>query len=97
MIQMSTAPDTPEADKSTKWSPWAIAAAVLLAVLFGVIAVAGVRGCLYIDPQEAARLQEERKKKEEAEKKKELEVRVDDPVVQPGEPKSPAQYVKPGH
>ena len=53
----------PKPQEATKWSPWAIAAAILLALLFGVIVVAGVRGCLTVDPKEAARLEEERKKK----------------------------------
>lgn len=88
----------PEADEVTKWSPWAIAAAVLLALLFGGILIAGVRGCMTLDPQELARLEEERKKKEEEEKKKKKEdFDIGFPVILPTEPKSPAQFVKPGH
>jgi hypothetical protein len=87
----------PDSEEATRWSPWAIAAAVLLALLFGVILVAGVRGCLSLDPQEAAKREEERKKKEEEEKKKKQEFDIANPVVLPSEPKSPAQYVKPGH
>lgn len=93
---MATDPEL-DSEDAAKWSPWAIAAAVLLAILFGAILVAGVRGYMSIDPQEAARLEEERKKKEEAEKKEKKEYNFDYPVVQPGEPKAPSQYVKPGH
>ena len=55
----------PDTDERTKWSPWALAAAVLLLVMFGVIAVGTLRGCFYIDPQEAAKREDDRKKKEE--------------------------------
>jgi len=91
---MST--DSEELDERTKWSPWAIAAAALLVVLFGVIAFGTLRGCFYVDPQEAAKREEELKKKEEEEKKK-AEFNIAPPVVQPSEPESPVQAVKPGH
>lgn len=87
----------PESDESTKWSIWAIAAGVLLAMLFGAILVAGIRGCATLDPKETARLEAERKKKEEEEKKKKTEFEIAPPVVLPSEPTSAAQYVKPGH
>src|SRR5262245_22735326 len=88
----------PEADEVAKWSPWAIAAAVLLALLFGGIVIAGVRGCMTLDPQELAKLEEERKKKEEEEKKKKPDdFDISFPVILPSEPNSPGQYVKPGH
>ena len=88
----------PEDDEVAKWSTWAIAAAVLLALLFGGIVIAGVRGCMTLDPQELAKLEEERKKKEEEDKKKKKDdFDISFPVILPSEPNSPGQYVKPGH
>ena len=65
---MSTEPTTD--DEHAKWSPWAIAAAVLLLLLFGVIAVGTLRGCFFVDPQEAAKLDEEAKEEGRGKKKK---------------------------
>jgi hypothetical protein len=86
-----------EEDDAPKWSPWAIVAAALLALMFGGIIIAGVSSYFYVDPQEAAKLEEERKKKEEEDKKKEDEITFRPPVILPSEPKSPLQFVKPGH
>ena len=91
------ATDFPE-DERTKWSPWAIAAAVLLLLIFAVITVGMVRGCIFVDPQEAAKLAEEQKKKDEEEKKtKKTDFELFTPIVMPSEPKSPLPIVKPGH
>ena len=68
---MSTDPRTILDDERTKWSPWAIAAAILLLLIFGVIAVGTLRGCFFVDPQEAAKIAEEKKKKEGGRKEKE--------------------------
>ena len=64
---MSTAPttDIDDDDERTKWSLWAILAAAVLVLLFGVIAVGTLRGCFYTDPLEAAKTEEEKKKEEE--------------------------------
>jgi hypothetical protein len=92
---MSTASE-PDADERTRWSPWAIAAAALLLLLFGAIAFGTIRGCLYLDPQEAAKREEEKKKKEK-DKKEEQDFDIKYPVVQPAEPEMAIQYAKPGH
>ena len=57
-----------ETDNQRKWSLLAIAAAALLLMMFGVIAVGTLRGCLFAGTDQAADSGE--KKKEEAEKKK---------------------------
>ena len=64
---MSTEPATEidDDDERTTWSLWAIVAAAVLVLLFGVIAVGTLRGCFYTDPQEAAKTEEEEKKEEE--------------------------------
>ncbi len=90
-------PTDPAADERTKWSPWAIAAAVVLLMIFGVIVVGSLRGCFFISPQEVAKQEEERKKKEEEEKKKKAEFELSTPIVMPSEPKVPLPLVKPGH
>src|SRR5688500_5399497 len=90
------ATDTEELEEASKWSPWAIAAAVLLLLMFGMIAVGTVRGCFTVDPKEQAKLEAE-KKKLAAEKEKKREFDIEFPVVQPSEPESPIQPVKPGH
>ncbi len=84
-----------ETDERTKWSPWALAAAALLLLMFGVIAVGMFRGCFFVDPQEVTKREEERKKEEE--KKKQAEYVIAAPVVQPAELESPLSFVKPGH
>jgi len=86
-----------ETDERSKWSPWAVAAAALLVMLFGVIAFGTMRGCLFVDPQEAAKREEERKKKAEADKNKKDDFVIKSPVVEPAEAETPFQYVKPGH
>src|SRR5262245_30578453 len=86
-----------DAQEPTKWSPWAITGAVLLGLLFGGIVVAGIRGCMTFDPTAQAKLDDERKKKEEEKKKKKDDFDIGFPVILPSEPKSPGQYVKPGH
>ena len=86
-----------ETDDVAKWSPWAIAAAVLLLALFGVIGVGTLRGCFFVDPLEAAKNEAEKKNKEDAEKEKKKEFDVAFPIVQPSEPEAPLQAVKPGH
>lgn len=88
----------PEVDDRQKWSPWAIAAATLLVLLFGVIGAGMLRGCFFNGQQVAE--DDEKKKKEDDEKKKKEEkppVEILFPVVQPAEPEAPISYVKPGH
>jgi hypothetical protein len=85
-----------ELEERTKWTPWAIVAAILLLLLFGVIAVTAIRGFFYGNPQEEAKLEEDEKKKEE-EKKKKPDFEVLAPVVQPSESETGVQAVKPGH
>lgn len=77
------------------WSLWAILAAIVLMMLFGVIAVGMLSGYFNGDPEEVAKLEDDKKKEEE--KKKLEEFNLDSPVVQPSEPESPFQPVKPGH
>ena len=66
---MSTDPTADIDDERTTWSPWAIAAAIVLLLVFGIIAAGTMRGCFFVDPQQAAKDAEEKKKKEEEEKK----------------------------
>jgi hypothetical protein len=82
-------------DERMHWSPWAIAAAILLLLIFGVIAFGTVRGCFFVDPQEAAKLEEDKKKKEDEEKKQDID--ISSPIVLPSEPKTPIPLIKPGH
>jgi hypothetical protein len=86
-----------ESAERAKWSPLAIAAALLLLILFGVITVGTMRGCFFVDPQEAAKREEERKKNEDPEKKKKEQYDISFPIVQPSEPETAIQAVKPGH
>jgi hypothetical protein len=92
---MSTVPE-PDIDERTRWSVWALAAAALLLLLFGAIAFGTLRGCFYLDPQEAAKREEERKKKEK-EKEEKQDFKISYPVLQPAEPETAIQYAKPGH
>jgi hypothetical protein len=82
-------------DERAHWSPWAIAAALVLLLIFGVIAFGTVRGFFFVDPQEAAKLDEEKKKKKKEEEEKELQIAP--PIVMPAEPKTPLPLIKPGH
>src|SRR6476619_1213782 len=96
---MSSVPDTEpitDPDDHKKWTLWAIAAAALLLMLFGVIAVGTMRGCFTSNNQEAADLLE-KKKKEEAEKKEKQPFKIDPPVVLPSEAKIALPPAKPGH
>ena len=91
--------DSLETDEHRKWTPWAIAAAALLLLMFGMIAVASLRGCVFGESEQVADAME-KKKKEDAEKaKKQLvpPIKIDPPVVLPSEPKVPLPPVKPGH
>src|SRR5262245_20258067 len=88
--------DTIETEDREDWSKWAIAAALLLLLLFGVIAIASVRGCFSSQPDQAADAAE-KKKKEDAEKEKKPPIKIDPPIVLPSEPKVPLPPVKPGH
>jgi hypothetical protein len=90
---------TPETDERRKWTPRAIAAAALLLLLFGVIAIGTVRGCFFAESEQAADATA-KKKKEDAEKTKKPPVppiKIEAPVVLPSEPKVPLPPVKPGH
>jgi hypothetical protein len=78
-----------------KWSPWALAAAALLVLLFSVIGVGMFRGCFTTDPLQAAKEEDEKKKKEEEKEKQDFEIKF--PVVQPAEPEAQVQFAKPGH
>lgn len=78
-----------------KWPWWTIAAAMLLALVLGVIAVGTLGGWLRVAPAEAAKRKEEREKDEQ--KKKLSEYVIDAPVVQPAETDSPLSFAKPGH
>ena len=84
------------ADEHRKWSTWAIAAAALLLLLFGVVAVGTLRGCFFAEPDQAADTPE-KKKKEQAEKDKKPPITINAPVVLPSEPKVPLPPAKPGH
>ena len=57
-----------ESDERRKWSPWAIAAAALLLVMFGIIAVGTLRGCFSCRARNKPPTADEKKKKEETEK-----------------------------
>jgi hypothetical protein len=87
----------PTPESRGKWSPWAIAAALLLLLIFGVIAVGTLRGYFFVSAEDAAKQEEENKKKEEEEKKKKSEFVISTPIVMPSEPKSQQPYAKPGH
>ena len=77
----------PTTDERTKWSPWAIAAAVLLLLIFGVIAVGTLRGCFFVDPQEAAKHGRRRKRRKRKRRRKKAEFEISSPIVMPSEPK----------
>ena len=85
-----------EIDEQRKWSLWAIAVAALLLMMFGVIAVGTLRGCLFAGTDQAAD-SGEKKKKEEAEKKKKPDFELAPPIVLPSEADMPLPPVKPGH
>jgi hypothetical protein len=78
-----------------KWSPRVVAAAVLLMLIFSAVAIGTLRGCIFVDPQNAAQRAEERKK--QAEKKKKDDFEIAPLTVQPAEPESNLQFAKPGH
>jgi len=94
---MSTDTDL-ASDERRKWSAWAIAAAALLLLMFGIVAVGSIRGCFFADPEQAADATE-KKKKDEADKKKEEKppIKIEPPIVLPSEPKVPLPPAKPGH
>ncbi len=52
-----------ETDEQRKWSLWAIAAAALLLMMFGVIAVGTLRGCLFAGTDQAADAGEKKKRR----------------------------------
>ena len=87
--------DEPEIRPLTPVSTWLLGVVVALAAV-GLIVVAW-RGCTAEDPLTAAQREIEEKKKEEDAKKKLVDPRVDRLIVQPGEPESELQMVKPGH
>ena len=93
---MSTEQEPPDTDERTRWSPWAITAALLLLLIFGVIGYGTLRGYFFTTPQEAAKLEEEQKKKDE-DKKKKADFEIAPPIVMPSEPEAPLPAVKPGH
>jgi hypothetical protein len=94
-MSTESTPNIDDEEERTKWSLWAILAAAVLVLLFGVIAAGTLRGCFYTDPLEAAKTEEEKKKEEE--RKKEGEIAIAAPLIQPSETDSPFQPVKPGH
>ncbi len=85
-----------ESDERRKWSPWAIAAAALLLVMFGIIGVGMIRGCLMGESEQAAD-SADKKKKEEAEKKPKPDFELKSPIVLPSEPNVALPPAKPGH
>src|SRR5215207_4400092 len=85
-----------EANERRKWTAWAIAAAALLLLLFSVIAIGTLRGCLFAETEQAADA-DEKKKKDEAKKQEIPPIKIESPVVLPSEPKVPLPPVKPGH
>jgi hypothetical protein len=87
---------TPDADERRKWTAWAIAAAVLLLLLFSVIAIGTLRGCFFAATEEAADASD-KKKKEEGKKPEKPPISIESPVVLPSEPKVPLPPAKPGH
>jgi hypothetical protein len=89
--------DQPEGEERGKWSPWAIAAAIVLLLIFGIVAVGTFRGYFFVSAEDAAKQEDERKKKEEEEKKQKHEFEIYTPIVMPSDPKSQQPFVKPGH
>jgi hypothetical protein len=89
--------DELEGEERGKWSPWAIAAALLLLLIFGVVAVGTFRGYFFVSAEDAAKQEEERKKKEEEEKKVKHDFEISTPIVMPSDPKAQQPFVKPGH
>ena len=73
---------TTETDEHRKWSAWAIAAAALLLLMFGMIAVASLRGCIFGESDQAADATE-KKKNGEAEKEKKPPIKIEAPVILP--------------
>ena len=95
---MSDAPIIePETDEPRKWSPWAIAATALLLIMFAVIAVGTMRGCMFSATEEAAETGEKKNKAEAEKKKKKPPFELESPVVLPSEPKVGVPPAKPGH
>ena len=86
----------PTPERRGKWSPWAIAAALLLLLIFGVIAVGTLRGYFFVSAEDAAKQEEENKKKEEEEKKQKSEFDISTPIVMPSDPKSHSTVRKTG-
>src|SRR5689334_24832443 len=84
-------------DERQKWSPWAIAALALLLLIFGIIGVGALRGCLFSQTQESAEQTEKKKKDAEKKKEDEAEFVLKAPVVLPSEPNIPLPPAKPGH
>ncbi|HVT30823.1 MAG TPA: hypothetical protein VHE81_22650, partial [Lacipirellulaceae bacterium] len=87
---------TAETDEPRRWSPWAIAAAALLLMMFGVIAVGTIRGCFVNDSEQGADSGDAKKDKNKKEEEKH-EFVLESPIVLPSEPKSPLPPAKPGH
>ncbi|MEX2317307.1 MAG: hypothetical protein WD669_09160 [Pirellulales bacterium] len=98
---MSDQPESePEDEERTPMGWKAIAAAVLLLLLFGLILFGGLRGCATEDPQEAAKREEQAKKGEkekDKQKQQQEDPKVSEPIVLPNEPVIFEQHVKPGH
>src|SRR5829696_4166364 len=95
---MSTDTDI-ETEDYRKWSAGAIAAAALLLLMFGIIAIGSIRGCFFADSEQAADATEKQKKNDAEKKKKEEKppIKIEPPIVLPSEPKVPLPPAKPGH
>lgn len=87
----------PAAEEKSKWSPWAIAAAALLLLMFSIVAIGTMRGCFFADTKQAADDEDKKKKEEEEKKKKKADFELKSPIVLPSEAGVPQPPAKPGH